>query len=109
MTWAASEAVRPAGRPPITPGRYPVPQSGLSASEDAASRTVSQSPPPLVTAWAVSEPVTKARTYAPGPCLLDLAIGEGAVRVSVWDCSHHPAVGGGDGTRTASVGTAWRS
>jgi anti-sigma regulatory factor (Ser/Thr protein kinase) len=33
----------------------------------------------------VSELVTNARKYAPGPCLLTLMIEEGAVRVSVWD------------------------
>lgn len=35
----------------------------------------------------VSELVTNARKYAPGPCLLDLEVIEGAVRVSVWDSS----------------------
>jgi anti-sigma regulatory factor (Ser/Thr protein kinase) len=35
----------------------------------------------------VSELVTNARKYAPGPCLLDLEIGEGAVQISVWDSS----------------------
>lgn len=35
----------------------------------------------------VSELVTNARKYAPGPCLLKLAIDDGAVRVSVWDSS----------------------
>jgi hypothetical protein len=33
----------------------------------------------------VSERVTNARKYAPGPCLLTLMIEEGAVQVSVWD------------------------
>ncbi|QLJ02670.1 ATP-binding protein [Streptomyces sp. NEAU-sy36] len=33
----------------------------------------------------VSELVTNARKYAPGPCLLSLEIREGAVQVSVWD------------------------
>ncbi|MBT3155393.1 ATP-binding protein [Streptomyces sp. CHD11] len=33
----------------------------------------------------VSELVTNARKYAPGPCLLDLEISEGAVQISVWD------------------------
>jgi anti-sigma regulatory factor (Ser/Thr protein kinase) len=32
----------------------------------------------------VSELVTNARKYAPGPCLLDLEIVEGAVQISVW-------------------------
>ncbi|MFI1407723.1 MULTISPECIES: ATP-binding protein [Streptomyces] len=36
---------------------------------------------------AVSELVTNARKYAPGPCLLDLEIVEGAVEISVWDSS----------------------
>jgi anti-sigma regulatory factor (Ser/Thr protein kinase) len=35
----------------------------------------------------VSELVTNARTYAPGPCLLDLEVSEGAVQISVWDGS----------------------
>ena len=35
----------------------------------------------------VSELVTNARKYAPGPCLLDLEIIEGAVQSSVWDSS----------------------
>jgi anti-sigma regulatory factor (Ser/Thr protein kinase) len=35
----------------------------------------------------VSELVTNARKYAPGPCLLDLAVSGGAVQVSVWDSS----------------------
>ncbi|MEU8467282.1 ATP-binding protein [Streptomyces sp. NPDC029006] len=33
----------------------------------------------------VSELVTNARKYAPGPCLLTLTVGDGAVQVSVWD------------------------
>jgi len=33
----------------------------------------------------VSELVTNARKYAPGPCLLDLEISDGAVQISVWD------------------------
>ncbi|MGW1922903.1 hypothetical protein ACWCQ0_26590 [Streptomyces massasporeus] len=33
----------------------------------------------------MSELVTNARKYAPGPCLLDLEISEGAVQISVWD------------------------
>ncbi|WP_418961547.1 ATP-binding protein [Streptomyces tritici] len=35
----------------------------------------------------VSELVTNARKYAPGPCLLTLEIEGGAVRASVWDSS----------------------
>ncbi|MFH8797007.1 ATP-binding protein [Streptomyces sp. NPDC017941] len=35
----------------------------------------------------VSELVTNARKYAPGPCLLTLEIQAGAVEVSVWDSS----------------------
>ncbi|WP_329295620.1 ATP-binding protein [Streptomyces pseudovenezuelae] len=38
----------------------------------------------------VSELVTNARKYAPGPCLLDLEIVEGAVQISVWDSSTTP-------------------
>lgn len=33
----------------------------------------------------VSELVTNARKYAPGPCLLELEINEGAVQITVWD------------------------
>jgi hypothetical protein len=33
----------------------------------------------------VSELVTNARKYAPGPCLPDLEIVEGGVQISVWD------------------------
>ncbi|MDQ0960986.1 signal transduction histidine kinase [Streptomyces sp. B4I13] len=35
----------------------------------------------------VSELVANARKYAPGPCLLDLEIIEGAVEISVWNSS----------------------
>ncbi len=35
----------------------------------------------------VSELVTNARKYAPGPCLLTLGFHEGAVEVTVWDSS----------------------
>ncbi len=38
----------------------------------------------------VSELVTNARKYAPGPCLLDLQVSEGAVEVSVWDSNTTP-------------------
>ncbi|CAM5330987.1 hypothetical protein SGRIM128S_02216 [Streptomyces griseomycini] len=38
----------------------------------------------------VSELVTNARKYAPGPCLLDLEVTDGAVQVSVWDSSTTP-------------------
>ncbi|MFE9118926.1 ATP-binding protein [Streptomyces sp. NPDC007172] len=33
----------------------------------------------------VSELVTNAYKYAPGPCLLDLQVSDGTVEVSVWD------------------------
>ncbi|MEU8849719.1 hypothetical protein AB0C70_26550 [Streptomyces sp. NPDC048564] len=32
-----------------------------------------------------SELVTNAYEYAPGPCLLDLQVVDGAVEISVWD------------------------
>ncbi|MET7759264.1 ATP-binding protein [Streptomyces sp. NPDC005389] len=35
----------------------------------------------------VSELVTNARKYAPGPCLLTLELREGCVEVTVWDSS----------------------
>lgn len=43
----------------------------------------------------VSELVTNARKYAPGPCLLTLDAGEGAVEVTVWD---KPDTAGDPGT-----------
>ncbi|MEV4969351.1 ATP-binding protein [Streptomyces sp. NPDC024062] len=33
----------------------------------------------------VSELVTNARKYAPGPCLLNLELADGAVEIGVWD------------------------
>ncbi len=36
---------------------------------------------------AVSELVTNARKYAPGPCLMTLQVEDGAVQVAVWDSS----------------------
>ncbi|MEU5096996.1 ATP-binding protein [Streptomyces sp. NPDC020996] len=33
----------------------------------------------------VSELVTNAYKYAPGPCLLDLEVSDGAVEISLWD------------------------
>ncbi|MEV6960250.1 ATP-binding protein [Streptomyces sp. NPDC051207] len=33
----------------------------------------------------VSELVTNARKYAPGPCLLTLEVNDGAIEVTVWD------------------------
>jgi two-component sensor histidine kinase len=33
----------------------------------------------------VSELVTNAHKYAPGPCLLDLEVSDGAVEISIWD------------------------
>ncbi len=38
-----------------------------------------------LTELVVSELVTNAHKYAPGPCLLDLEISDGAVEISVWD------------------------
>ncbi|MEV6960725.1 ATP-binding protein [Streptomyces sp. NPDC051207] len=40
----------------------------------------------------VSELVTNARKYAPGPCLLTLEINGGAVKVTVWDSNPTPPV-----------------
>ncbi|MFD5100242.1 ATP-binding protein [Streptomyces albidochromogenes] len=40
----------------------------------------------------VSELVTNARKYAPGPCLLTLEVDGGAVEVSVWDSNPTPPV-----------------
>ncbi|MFG3263425.1 ATP-binding protein [Streptomyces bobili] len=53
----------------------------------------------------VSELVTNARKYAPGPCLLDLEIIEGAVQISVWDSSSTlPAVQATDPERIGQHG-----
>ncbi|MEU6181427.1 ATP-binding protein [Streptomyces coeruleorubidus] len=38
----------------------------------------------------VSELVTNARKYAPGPCLLTLEVNGGAVEVTVWDSNPTP-------------------
>ncbi|GAP47384.1 ATP-binding protein [Streptomyces azureus] len=38
----------------------------------------------------VSELVTNARKYAPGPCLLTLEVDGGAVKVTVWDSNPTP-------------------
>ncbi|MEU9923013.1 ATP-binding protein [Streptomyces griseoluteus] len=38
----------------------------------------------------VSELVTNARKYAPGPCLLTLEVNGGAIEVSVWDSNPAP-------------------
>ncbi|MER7515512.1 ATP-binding protein [Streptomyces sp. NPDC126499] len=38
----------------------------------------------------VSELVTNARKYAPGPCLLDLRVAGGTVEVTVWDANPTP-------------------
>ncbi|MET9496957.1 ATP-binding protein [Streptomyces sp. NPDC006552] len=53
----------------------------------------------------VSELMTNARKYAPGPCLLDLEISEGAVHISVWDSSTaQPSVGAADPHRIGQHG-----
>ncbi|MDT0485457.1 ATP-binding protein [Streptomyces doebereineriae] len=53
----------------------------------------------------VSELVTNARKYAPGPCLLDLEINESAVRISVWDSSTtQPSVQAADPERVGRHG-----
>lgn len=53
----------------------------------------------------VSELVTNARKYAPGPCLLTLEINGGAIEVSVWDSSPTPpAILAPDPTRIGQHG-----
>ncbi|MBG7704596.1 ATP-binding protein [Streptomyces sp. MC1] len=53
----------------------------------------------------VSELVTNARKYAPGPCLLDLEVSDGAVHVSVWDSSTTlPSVQSADPSRIGQHG-----
>ncbi|MER7739618.1 ATP-binding protein [Streptomyces sp. NPDC096538] len=53
----------------------------------------------------VSELVTNARKYAPGPCLLDLEISEGAVQITVWDSDTTlPSVQAADAERIGQHG-----
>jgi anti-sigma regulatory factor (Ser/Thr protein kinase) len=53
----------------------------------------------------VSELVTNAHVYAPGPCLLTLAVEDGAVQVSVWDSDMGlPAVLAADPARVGQHG-----
>ncbi|MFE3414035.1 ATP-binding protein [Streptomyces mirabilis] len=53
----------------------------------------------------VSEMVTNARKYAPGPCLLTLEVSEGAVEVTAWDSSTTlPAIGAMDPGRVGQHG-----
>ncbi|MFC9337392.1 ATP-binding protein [Streptomyces sp. NPDC057020] len=53
----------------------------------------------------VSELVTNARKYAPGPCLLTLEIAGGAVEVTVWDSNPTlPTLMGPDPTRIGRHG-----
>ncbi|MFI6808070.1 ATP-binding protein [Streptomyces luteogriseus] len=53
----------------------------------------------------VSEMVTNARKYAPGPCLLTLEVNEGTVEVTVWDSDTTlPAVGAMDPSRVGQHG-----
>ncbi|MEU6071802.1 ATP-binding protein [Streptomyces sp. NPDC047082] len=53
----------------------------------------------------VSELVTNARKYAPGPCLLTLEVDDGLVEVSVWDSSTTlPAVLAPDPARVGQHG-----
>ncbi|GGX43805.1 ATP-binding protein [Streptomyces chryseus] len=53
----------------------------------------------------VSELVTNARKYAPGPCLLTLEVKSGVVEVSVWDSNPTPpAILAPDPTRIGQHG-----
>jgi anti-sigma regulatory factor (Ser/Thr protein kinase) len=53
----------------------------------------------------VSELVTNAYKYAPGPCLLDLEVSDGAVEISVWDSDPTlPAVRAADPGRIGQHG-----
>ncbi|MFG2449805.1 ATP-binding protein [Streptomyces sp. NPDC048512] len=53
----------------------------------------------------VSELVTNARKYAPGPCLLDVEISAGTVQISVWDSSTtQPSVQAADPKRIGQHG-----
>lgn len=58
-----------------------------------------------MTQLVVSELVTNARKYAPGPCLLTLEIRDGAVEVTVWDSEPAlPIARGADPGRTGQHG-----
>jgi hypothetical protein len=57
----------------------------------------------------VSELVSNARKYAPGPCLLDLETIEGAPSRSPRGTTAPPCHRSRHRTRTASAGTTWRS
>ncbi|MGQ3551267.1 ATP-binding protein [Streptomyces rochei] len=53
----------------------------------------------------VSELVTNARKYAPGPCLLRLEISEGSVQITVWDSDTTlPSVRAADAERVGQHG-----
>ncbi|MFI5761785.1 ATP-binding protein [Streptomyces sp. NPDC051563] len=53
----------------------------------------------------VSELVTNAYKYAPGPCLVDLEVHDGAVEISVWDTAAQlPAVSPADPSRVGQHG-----
>ncbi|MFJ6793917.1 ATP-binding protein [Streptomyces sp. NPDC091268] len=53
----------------------------------------------------VSELVTNAYTYAPGPCLLELEVGAGVVGISVWDTAAQlPVVSPPDPSRIGKHG-----
>ncbi|MFE9846254.1 ATP-binding protein [Streptomyces goshikiensis] len=53
----------------------------------------------------VSELVTNAYKYAPGPCLLELEVGAGVVDISVWDSAAQlPAVSAADPGRIGQHG-----
>ncbi|WP_327302803.1 ATP-binding protein [Streptomyces sp. NBC_01298] len=53
----------------------------------------------------VSELVTNAYKYAPGPCLLELEVGAGVVEISVWDTAAQlPAVSSADPGRVGQHG-----
>ncbi|MFE9812273.1 ATP-binding protein [Streptomyces sp. NPDC005548] len=53
----------------------------------------------------VSELVTNAGKYAPGPCRLDLEISNGVLQISVWDSSStQPTVQAADPTRIGQHG-----
>ncbi|MFG3172277.1 ATP-binding protein [Streptomyces sp. NPDC048200] len=53
----------------------------------------------------VSELVTNARKYAPGPCLLEVEISAGTVQISVWDSNTtQPSVQAADPQRIGQHG-----
>jgi anti-sigma regulatory factor (Ser/Thr protein kinase) len=72
-----------AGDEPVTEARHAA-RAFLTEVQDVHEIPVSDRARGMVQ-LVVTELVTNAHKYAPGPCLLDLEISDGAVEISVWD------------------------